>query len=181
MRLSYLVVALVAGMVSACGGAADPTTSPPKDEDPPSSFPSVAGTWAGTINYLRCEEPDGFGFCATLHLPKATAFQATMTQTSGTHTVGGLVVADVTGTMSFDGLSGKLTGVIDDIGSIFFDNDVFIAPMPPNHSVSLRNWIGQLYQSAWFGNLRMFVSSNGGPPGQAIVTANFTDVVRLDR
>jgi len=180
MRLSYLVVLLMAVAASGCGGSSDPTSSPidPPTKDPPSNFPSAAGTWSGTLIYRMCEESEGFGVCAGLQTPKSTSFRATIVQTSQTHVEGGLKVADVTGTMSFDGMTGNLSGIIDDIGSIFFDDDNFIAPMPPNHSARIKNWTAQLFNATMFGNFRMTITANGGVPGQALVTASWTDAVR---
>lgn len=180
MRRSSLVVLIIAGIASACGGSSDPTSSPndPPKKDPPSNFPSATGTWSGTLTYRSCEESEGFGVCATLRPLTTTSFRATIAQTPQTHSEGGLIVADVTGTMSFDGLTGNLSGIIDDIGSIFFDDDNFIAPMPPNRTARIKNWTAQLYGASMFGFFRMTITANGGAAGQALVSASWSEAVR---
>lgn len=80
--------------------------------------------------------------------------------------------------MSFDGLTGNLSGIIDDIGSIFFDDDNFIAPMPPNRTARIKNWTAQLYGASMFGFFRMTITANGGAAGQALVSASWSEAVR---
>jgi hypothetical protein len=183
MRLSSLLLVLAGVGALACGAAADTTSIPPTDPpptDPPSpGFPSAAGTWAGTLNYRSCEESAGFGYCATRPTPTATTFRATIAQSSQTHSISGLIVADVTGSMSFDGITGNFTGVIDDIGSIFFDDDAFVAPLPPDRAITLTGWLGQLYGPSWFSSFHIVVTASNGGPGQASVNVNLEDVVRV--
>jgi hypothetical protein len=178
-RLRYLVGLVMAAMTAGCGGERDAVSAPPTS-DPLPKFPSVAGSWRGTVNYRACEETGALGVCASLHVPRSMPFQATITQTSQTRVASGLTVADVAGTISFDGLTGNFTGIIDDIGSIFFDS-TFVAPAPPDRTVRLTDWIGQLDGAAFFSYFRMFIRPTGGGMGQAIVTANMTDIVRLGR
>ena len=180
MHRSSFVIALAVALTSGCGGGTTEPLSPPHGS-PPTDFASVAGVWRGTANYSRCEESEGFGFCAGLHAPKSTSFQTTIAQTSETHSVGGLIVANVTGTMTFDGMTGNLSGIIDQIGSIFFDDDVFTAPMSPTQTAHIRNWIGQVFDPSWFGNFRIVVTANGGGAGQAIITVSLTDIARVSR
>lgn len=183
MRRPSIVIVLAAVLVSGCGGASnEPSTSPPeRAPPPPSTFPSVAGSWRGTLDYSRCEESDGFGFCADFHAPKSTSFQTTFAQTSETHTVGGLTVANVTGTITFDGMTGTMSGIIDDVGSVFFDDDAFTAPISSNQTARIRNATGQLFDPSWFGNFRIFVTPNGGGAGQAVVTVTLREITRLSR
>jgi hypothetical protein len=185
MRRPSVVIALAAALASGCGGGSNEPVPPPHETPPPQTptndFPSAAGTWRGTATYSRCEETDGFGFCAGLRVPKSTSFQTIIAQTSETHSVGGLTVANVTGTITLDGMPGNLSGIIDDVGSIFFDDDVFNAPISPTQTERIRNWIGQVYAPSWFGNFRIFVTPNGGGAGQAIVNVTLSDITRVSR
>lgn len=180
MRLTSLVVPFIAVMAASCGGTNEPTR-PLGTNDPPPSFPNVAGTWRGTLNYSACAEPEGFGVCAGVHAPTSMPLQMTITQSPTTHVVSGLKVADITGTISFGGLTGTLTGVVDDIGSVFFDDDAFTAPLPPDHTARVRGWIGQLDNTSFFMSFRIFITANSGKAGQAIVGGNMLQAVRAAR
>ncbi|HEY4137458.1 MAG TPA: hypothetical protein VGN65_03315 [Casimicrobiaceae bacterium] len=173
---------LIAAGGFGCGGSSDATNVPPAKMPPTAapqpSFPSAAGTWTGTVNYRTCDESPGFGYCGTVTTPRSTAFRTTINQSAQTHSDLGLIVADVSGTMSFDGITGTFTGAIDDIGSIFYDKDVFVAPLPGDRSLKLDGWTGQLFQESWFASFRMTITSTKGVQGQAVVNVNMTDVVR---
>ncbi|MEP6622681.1 MAG: hypothetical protein ABJE47_25390 [bacterium] len=187
MRLPHAVsAAVLATILFGCGGTTTPATPPLGDEPPPGNpappgFPNISGTWTGTLNYQNCLEPAGLGLCAALHVPPSTQFQATFVQSPTTEVQGTLTVAKLTGTLTFDDHATNVSGIIDQVGSIFFDDGTVTIPLPSGRIGRNRPSTAQLDGATMFGNVRMDVSVAGGGPGAATVSYFFRESVRAVR